>query len=136
MTMGLRNRNIVILTIVGMLLQINCVLTYHGLFYMNRKAIAASVCEKKTRDCCGHCFLQKKIDADQDPHPATSGKQTSAKSLEEMLDMMHHGLEPENVHPHLASYSGKRFYDHSIFDLQSGSLRRIDHPPEAQGFSV
>jgi hypothetical protein len=133
--MGLRNRKIVILTIFGMLLQINCVLTYYGLFYLNRKAIAESVCERKTRDCCGHCFLQKKIDAEHDPQPTTSGNKASTKSIEEMLDMMH-GLEPVNVHPDLASSSGKTYYDRSTYDLRTGSLRRIDHPPEAPGFPI
>jgi hypothetical protein len=133
--MGLRNRNIVILTILGMLLQINCVLTYYGLFYLNRKAIAESVCEKKTEDCSGHCFLQKKIDAEHDPQPTASGNKASTKSIEEMLDMMH-GLEPVNLHPDLASSSGKTYYDLSTYDLRTGSLRRIDHPPEAQRFSI
>ncbi|NTW51621.1 MAG: hypothetical protein HGB22_03435 [Chlorobiaceae bacterium] len=128
--MGLLKRNIVLLTLLGMFVQINCVLTYYGLFYLNRKAIAESACEKMTMECGGHCFLQKKIDAEQDPQPADSGKKASSKSPEEMLAMMH-GLEPEHMHPHLAAYTGNKYYDHSIYDLRSGSLRRIDHPPEA-----
>jgi hypothetical protein len=133
--MGLRNRSIVILTILGMFLQINCVLTFYGLFYLNRKAIAESVCEKKTEDCCGHCFLQKKIDAEHDPQPSNSANKTSSRSPEDLLDMMH-GLEPENLHPHLASTFRTTVYDYATYDLQTGSLRRIDHPPEAQDFSV
>jgi hypothetical protein len=128
--MGLLNRNIVILTLLGMLMQINCVMTYYGLFLLNRKAIAETVCEKKTDDCCGHCFLQKKIDAEHDPQPATSDKPASTKSLDDMLDMMH-GLEPASLQPHLATSACKRFYDPSYSNLLNGSLRSIDHPPEA-----
>ncbi|HWR01196.1 MAG TPA: hypothetical protein VN371_04985 [Chlorobaculum sp.] len=127
--MGLRNRYIVILTLLGMFAQINCVMTFYGLFFMNRKAIAESVCERKTRDCCGQCFLQKKIDAEHDMQPATSGNKTPTKSLDDMLDMMH-GLEPENLHPLLATFAGKRLYDSSSYHLLTGSLLRIDHPPE------
>ncbi|NTU58680.1 MAG: hypothetical protein HGB00_07150 [Chlorobiaceae bacterium] len=128
--MRLLNQHIVVLTLIGMFMQINCVLAYHGLFFLNRKAIAETACEKKTEECSGHCFLQKKIDAEQDPQPSSTEKPSSSKSLDDILNMVN-GLEPVNRQPHLERIAVQRFDDSSIYRLSSGSLRRIDHPPEA-----
>ena len=49
--MSVANRSIAVLMLVGMLIQINSVFFCYGLFYLNQKAIAETVCEKKTMDC-------------------------------------------------------------------------------------
>jgi len=68
--MSAATRSIAVLMLVGMFVQINCVFVCYGLFSLNQKAIAETVCEKKTIDCCGHCFLHKKIAATSDTQSA------------------------------------------------------------------
>lgn len=123
------NRYTAVLVLFGLLVQINCVFAYYGLFFLNQKAIAESVCEKRTKDCCGHCFLQKKIDASQDSQTATSEKPTSTRSLNDMLDLMH-GLQPEDQKPHPISSTVNRFACDAAAILPSGDIRQIDHPPK------
>lgn len=125
-------RYIVVLTLFAMFVQINCVLACYGLFFLNRKAIAATVCEKKTRNCCGHCFLQKKVAAasDDEPRPEDSRQNTATKSLAEQLDMVL-GVKPENRHFWNAPVAGRKFTDCPDCNLLGGSSPGIDHPPKA-----
>jgi len=128
--MSAATRSIAVLMLVGMLVQINGVLVCYGLFFLNQKAIAETVCEKKTMDCCGHCFLHKKIAATTDTQPASSEKQVPAKTLEELLNVMP-GLLPDMQHALLTVTTGHIFTsDHSSF-LLDGVLRQIDYPPNA-----
>jgi hypothetical protein len=116
--------------LIGMLLQINCVFVYYGLFRINQKAIAENLCEKKTMHCGGHCFLKKKIDAVSDTQQATPEKQSSTKTLEEMLNTMH-GLLPDNRQSTLtASAVYRNLHDHAPC-LSDGAILPIDQPPEA-----
>ncbi|NTW64456.1 MAG: hypothetical protein HGA46_10385 [Chlorobiaceae bacterium] len=126
--MNAAKRSIAIVVLAGMLLQINCVFVYFGLFYCNQKAIAATLCEKKTKDCCGHCFLQKKIAAVPVTQSPSSDKQTSTKTLEDLLNMMP-GLLPADHGTHLISSSGCRFASNRPFFLPDGMTNRIFHPP-------
>jgi hypothetical protein len=124
------NRHIVVLTLLAMFVQINGVLTCYGLFYLNRKAIAEKLCEKKTKSCCGHCFLKKKIAAtSDDTTPADSRNQPPPKSLDELLDMAQ-GIEPENRQGWKSPVSGRKFNDYLIYTLRTGALPGIDHPPK------
>ena len=125
-----RTRSIAVLMLVGMLLQVNCVFVYYGLFFLNQKAIAETCCEKKTTDCCGHCFLQKKIASANETTSATSGKRTSTRTLEEQLNPMP-GLLPDFQHPPLTISTGYRFISGRVPFLSDGILLRIDHPPNA-----
>ena len=123
------NRYTAVLVVFGLLMQINCVFAYYGLFFLNQKAIAESVCEKRTKDCCGHCFLQKKIDSTQDTQSSASDKPTSTRSLNEMLDLMH-GLQPEDQKLHSLLSTVNRFACDAATFLPPGDIRQIDHPPK------
>ncbi|NTV46545.1 MAG: hypothetical protein HGB11_08525 [Chlorobiales bacterium] len=123
-------RYIAVLILVGMLLQTNCVCVYYGLFFLNQKAIAESVCEKKTMDCMGHCYLQKKVDASTDSQPASSERQTSTKTLEDLLNTMH-GLLPDDELSQMTASTGNRFPSNPASFLPDGVARLIDHPPNA-----
>ncbi|NTW49746.1 MAG: hypothetical protein HGB19_08490 [Chlorobiales bacterium] len=123
-------RYIAVLMLIGMFLQINCVCVYYGLFSLNQKAIAESVCEKKTMDCSGRCYLQKKIDVSTDSHPATSERQPSTKTLEDLLNTMP-GLLPDDQLSQLTSSIGNRFDSGAASFLPDGVTRLIDHPPNA-----
>jgi len=126
--MSTTTRFIAVMMLVGMLVQINCVFVCYGLFFLNQKAIVETVCEKKTMDCCGHCFLDKKIAANSDIKPASSERQVPTKTLEELLDVMP-CLLPVLHHAPLTATTGHIFTsDHSAF-LLDGVLRQIDHPP-------
>jgi len=116
--------------LVAMFLQINNLVVCYALFFLNQKAIAETLCEKKTSDCCGHCFLHKKIDAANDIQSASTQKQVPTKTLEELLNAMP-GLLPEIQHKPLTATTGHRFASpHSLF-LLDGVMRQIDHPPNA-----
>jgi hypothetical protein len=124
------NRYISVLMIIGMLMQINVVMTCYGLYFVNRKAIAETSCEKKVKDCCGHCFLKKKIAAATDDPATPSEKQIPSKTLEELLGSQP-GMLPGAVYPFakiplIVSYSSR----HTFF-LLDGASRKIDHPPNA-----
>ncbi|NTV46147.1 MAG: hypothetical protein HGB11_06425 [Chlorobiales bacterium] len=123
-------RYIAVLMLTGMLLQINCVFVYYGLFFLNQKAISETVCEKRVMDCCGRCYLQKKIDTAHDPQPASSGQQSSSKTLEDLLNMMH-GLLPDSQYSHRASSTGSRFTSGAASFLPDGVMPPIEHPPNA-----
>lgn len=124
------NRYISVLMVIGMLLQINVVPVCYGLYFLNRKAIAEKVCEKKVTHCNGHCFLKKKITEATDAPATPSEKQFPSKTLEELLGSQP-GMLPCAVHsfskiPLIVSYSSR----HTFF-LLDGATEKIDHPPNA-----
>jgi len=123
-------RSIAVLMLVGMLLQINCVFICYGLFFLNQKAITETVCEKKTMDCCGHCFLHKQIAASTDSQTASTEKQAPTKTLEELLNAMP-ALLPDMQNVPLTATTAFGFTSsHSSF-LLDGIFRQIDQPPKA-----
>lgn len=79
MPMRSSSRIITILLLTGMMTQINYVATCYLLFSLNRKAIAEKLCEKKTRNCCGKCFLNKKIAAVEEK-PVSRSENSSANT--------------------------------------------------------
>jgi hypothetical protein len=128
--MSAATRSIAVLMLVGMFLQINSVLAYYGLFYLNQQAIAETLCEKKTIDCCGHCFLHKKIAATNDTQPTSTEKQVPTKTLEKLLNAMP-GLLTVIHHAHLTATTGMRFTSEHASFILDGVFRQIDHPPNA-----
>ena len=124
------NRYIALLMLIGMLLQTNCVLIYYGLFALNQKAIAERLCEKRTEDCCGHCFLQKQINTATDTEAASTEKQTPPKTHEELLNLMPGTLPVVQQLPLIFS-AGNRFADLSASSLSDGVRRQIDYPPKS-----
>lgn len=123
-------RYIIILMLVGMLLQINCVCVYYGLFFLNQKAISESVCEKRTMDCRGRCYLKKNVEAAHDSQPASSGQQSSSKTLEDLLNVMH-GLLPGSEQSSPSSSTGNHFAQNPVSFLPDGITPPIEHPPNA-----
>ena len=121
-------RHIAVLLLVGMFLQVNSVFVYYGLFFLNQKAIAETVCEKKVEHCDGHCFLQKKVADNQDVQSFPSEKQSSTKTLEELLNAMP-GLLPDALESHSVFSSVRQFAAGPPFLLFDGFMRQIDHPP-------
>ena len=126
--MSAATRSIAVLMLVGMLLQINSVFVCYGLFFLNQKAIAETVCEKKTMDCCGHCFLHKKIAATSETQSAPTEKQVPTKTQEELLNAMP-GILADMQHAPVSATNSHIFTSvHSSF-LLDGVFRQIDHPP-------
>jgi hypothetical protein len=128
--MSVQTRSIAVLMLVGMFLQINSALVCFGLFSLNQKVIAETLCERKMTDCCGHCFLLKKINSTNDTQPAPSGKQASTKTLEELLNVMP-GLLPDHQHAPLRISIGNSFASAQASRLPDGVKIQIDHPPKA-----
>lgn len=124
------NRFIAVLMVIGMLLQINIVFACYGLFYMNRKAIAEKVCEKKVKHCNGHCFLKKKIAEATDAPASPAEKQRTSKTLVELLDAMP-GMLPANVHSCLKIPSISFCTPGQQLIPLDGVKGKIDHPPNA-----
>ena len=115
--MSAATRSIAVLMLVGMLFQINSVFVCYGLFFLNQKSIAETVCEKKTMDCCGHCFLHKKIAATSETQPAPTEKQVPTKTQEELLNAMPGVLA--DMQPALKTESNSRIFTavHSSFSV-------------------
>ena len=128
--MNAATRYISVLMLVGMLLQINSALVCYGLFSLNQKAIAETLCERKMTDCSGRCFLLKTINTTTDTQPASSGKQTSSKTLEELLNAMP-GLLPDLQHALLNLSTGNRFAASLVSSLSDGVPPSIDQPPNS-----
>ncbi|MCX6178842.1 MAG: hypothetical protein NT163_05670 [Chlorobiales bacterium] len=124
-------RSIAVLMLFGMLLQINCVFVCYGLFFLNQKAIAENVCEKKTKDCCGQCFLHKKIAVTSDTQSASTEKQVPTKTMVKLLHAMP-GLLTNIQHTPLTASSGKRFTSSHASFLLDGVMRQIDYPPNTE----
>jgi hypothetical protein len=123
-------RHIVVMTLFAMFVQINGVLACYGLFYFNQKSIAETVCEKKTRNCCGHCFLKKKIAEASGSRPEDSRKHPAAKSIDEPLSVML-GIKPDSQHSPRVPVAGRKYSDCLNCTLCTGSSPGIDHPPKA-----
>jgi len=128
--MSALTRYIAVLMLVGMLLQINSALVCYGLFTFNQKVIAENLCERKMTDCSGRCFLLKTINTTNDTQPAPSGKQASAKTLEELLNAMP-GLLTDLQNPSLMISFGKRLAAGRAAFLPDGVTFQVDHPPKA-----
>jgi hypothetical protein len=126
--MNAATRSIAVLMLVGMLLQINSVFVCYGLFFLNQKAIAETVCEQKTMDCCGQCFLHKKIASTTDTQPASHEKHVPTKTQEELLNAMP-GLLADLHHTPLTAAVSHRFTSQHSCYLLDGVFRQIDHPP-------
>ncbi len=124
------SRFIAVLMLTGMLLQINSVFVCFALFSLNQKAIAATLCERKVKNCCGHCFLLKKINSANDTQLPPTGKQASTKTIEELLNAMP-GVLPDNIYAPLIIFDCNRCASQAIFVLFDGIPCRIDHPPRA-----
>ena len=123
-------RSIAVLMLCAMFLQISSVPVCFGLFAFNQKVIAETLCERKVMDCCGHCFLLKKINATNDIQSAPSGKQASTKTLEELLDAMPAMLPKLQSAPQRIS-TGNKFISHGTSFLPDGVKVQIDYPPKA-----
>lgn len=122
-------RHIVVMVLVCMSVQINSILACYGLFFMNRQSIAAAACEKKTRQCCGKCFLQKKVAAASESRHEDPQKPVLPKSHEELP-----GIEQQIVkdhHLHDDTVCGLHYSDVMNYSLRQGSLPGIDHPPKS-----
>lgn len=128
--MNSANRYIIFLLLAGMLLQINSVVACYLLFFLNRKAIAETVCEKKTRACSGHCFLKKKMAETVENGAQHSDKPSSAKSPEELLHSIT-GLEPDRKYALRISLSACLSGIYTSPILLDGVKGKIDRPPKA-----
>jgi hypothetical protein len=125
------NRYIAVLMLIGMLLQINIVVASYGLYFLNRKAIAETVCEKKVKNCCGHCFLQKKIAEVTDDAPAAPPeKLPQSKTFEELLGAMP-GILPGKVNIYVKIPATSAYSIPQNILLLDGVKGTIDHPPKA-----
>ncbi|NTW82253.1 MAG: hypothetical protein HGB36_02660 [Chlorobiaceae bacterium] len=124
------NRYIAVLMLIGILLQINVVPASYGLYYLNRKAIAEKVCEKKVKNCCGQCFLQKKIAEVTDAPAAQAEKLPQSKTFEELLGTMP-GILPVNVNIHAKIPAISSYCIPQHVFLLDGVKGTIDHPPKA-----
>ncbi len=128
--MSVLTRSIAVMTLCGILLQISSVLVCFGLFTFNQKVIAETLCERKVTDCCGHCFLLKKINTTNDIQSLPSGKQASTKTLEELLNAMpailpHLQVAPLRISTYNTFASGRASF------FSDGVQVQIDHPPKA-----
>jgi len=128
--MSALTRSIAVMMLCGMFLHINSVLVCFGLFTFNQKRIAETFCERKVKDCCGHCFLMKKINSTNDTQSPPSGRQPATKTLEELLNAMPamlHELQPAPQ----SILTGIRFISVRASILPGGVTFQIDHPPKA-----
>lgn len=122
-------RYMVALVLVCISVQINSVLACYGLFFLNRKAIASTACEKKTRNCCGKCFLKKKIAATSESPAEETQKPDLPKAHEELPGL----VQSIRVVSHLsdAAASGLHYADYLNYPVRYGALPGIDHPPRS-----
>ncbi|NTU68965.1 MAG: hypothetical protein HGB02_08810 [Chlorobiaceae bacterium] len=128
--MAFWTRTIVVLLLAGMMAQISCVQVYRALFAMNRKAIAERLCEKRTRDCCGKCFLQKKVASAHDDREVPAEKTTPLKPVADSQEMMP-GMEPI-AHGLVALIESITLLPSTGgMALAEGHGRPIDHPPDS-----
>ena len=126
--MSAATRSIAVLMLVGMLIQINSVFVCYALFFLNQKAIAETACEKKTMECDGHCFLQKKIAATSETESVPTEKQIPTKTQQELLNAMP-GILADLQHAPLTTSNSHIFTFAPSSFLLDGVFRQIDHPP-------
>ncbi len=123
-------RSIAVMMLCAMLLHINSILVCFGLFAINQKVIAETLCERKMMDCCGRCFLLKTINTTNDIQSAPSGKQASTKTLEELFDAMP-AMLPRLQHVSQRISTDNAYISGRAVSLPDGVRLQIDHPPKA-----
>ncbi|NTU53762.1 MAG: hypothetical protein HGA97_08735 [Chlorobiaceae bacterium] len=124
------SRTIALLLIIGLMVQINYVATYCALFKLNHQSIVEKLCEKKTRTCCGKCFLNKKIaaTAEQPPSRNESGSTKSPPPPRSPESMP--ALGPSrNQHHLLRSVCTGKLPGHCCFPVE-GYPQPVYQPPE------
>ena len=127
--MSLANRTLVILLLAGMMVQISCVQVYRVLFAMNRKAIAERLCEKRTMECGGCCFLHKKIASEQESRETPADNSMPSKPLPDSMELMP-GLAPDVPSFNLVRNSSLSFCVDGTAALTDGHAVPPDPPPD------
>jgi hypothetical protein len=129
------NRPIILLLLVGILAQVNSIAVCCVLFTMNRQMIAEKACEKKTRSCCGSCFLKKRIAACSEDR-GTPADKTAPNKSNEIHPVQMPGMEPcVNTLPEPGAGSLRR-YPADRPALVEGVACRVDHPPSSNASMV
>lgn len=117
------------LTIVSLLLVMglltNYELFYYMLFTLNRDALTAEFCEKKTETCKACCYLDKQLQKETGenyPVLPEKGKKNNELKIQEYFLSAYNHLE--NDTPHISSYI--KYHSYIFTEHQSD----IFHPPK------
>ncbi|MCB0723507.1 MAG: hypothetical protein KDC73_02305 [Ignavibacteriae bacterium] len=121
--------SIAIVMVVMLFLQTNYLLVFYGLFQLNRKALTEEVCEKKVEGCNACCYLNKKMNEDEQnsqtaPDPV---RKPATKENIKLSEYVVNFINLANI-----SYNDLLNYTRISESLySSGYFGSIDHPPKA-----
>ncbi len=100
----------------------NYVLMYYGVFSLNQKILAETVCEKKTEGCKGCCYLKKKIEQESKDDQSASELLKIKQKLSEFVICFAPFTEPKNTVFSLSSETS--------FQLSQGFTSLPGKPPQ------
>jgi hypothetical protein len=121
---------ITIFLLIGLTVQINYVATYCILFALNRKAIAEKLCEKKTRHCCGKCYLNKKIAAAEEQTPSHTRNQPASSQPQPKSPDPLEAIQPCRMNHGLLDSISLQIFDEYCRIPTDGFPCPVYQPPE------
>ncbi|MEO8665718.1 MAG: hypothetical protein ABI462_09500 [Ignavibacteria bacterium] len=114
-------KKILCLVIVSLLmLHTNYVFLYYSLYEINKTGLTESCCEKKVDNCDAHCYLDKKINEDNNDSKGTT--------VEMKLKISEYIVKEYS--PVLLSEKNKDYTFHNNISFTKGFSSDIEHPPK------
>ena len=104
-------------------LNTNYVLMYYGVFKLNQTILAETVCEKKTEDCKGCCYLKKQIEQQSKDEQSTAELLKNKQKLSEFFVKYIPIQAPKNISANI--------FSETFFILSEGFIISPVKPPSA-----
>ena len=108
--------------LVTFFLNTNYVIMYYGVFKLNQNILAETVCENKTADCKGCCYLKKKIEQESKDEQSASELLKNKQKLSEFFVNTSIIIKP-------TLFSGYNFPESNLLLLQ-GEFSAPVKPPQ------
>ncbi len=103
-------------------LHTNYLAVYYSLYKVNTAGLTASCCEKKVENCNAHCYLDKKMNEENNNDKRSASSEMKLKITEYIV---------EDYIPVLNSDETFSYYSNDRFIKIKGYLSEIDHPPQS-----
>jgi len=102
-------------------LHTNYLAVYYSLYKINTEELTASCCEKKVDNCNAHCYLDKKMNEENDKGKTSGAPELKLKLTEYIVSEFAYKMVPEKIIDYQL---------YKIFMPQMDYYSRIEHPPQ------
>jgi hypothetical protein len=112
-----------VLIIIVLFLHTNYLVVYYSLYEINTEELTASCCEKIVVNCNAHCYLDKKINAEDNTTGNENGTAADSK-----LKITEYVVTDDT--PVIISIKQKKSYSINYHLKLQEFITDIDHPPQ------